>query len=58
MVTPQNISQMRKAFLHSRRGEKLIGVRSSCMAHCDRFSTPDQLAAAAPETLPAPNGIL
>jgi hypothetical protein len=49
---------VREAFLHSRGGEKLVGVRPTFMANCNRLSTPDQLAAAAAEALPASNSIL
>src|ERR1051326_7032609 len=56
MLALQNVTQVREAFLRSLRGEKLVWIRSSFVGDRNGFSTPNQLAPAAAEPLPPPNG--
>jgi len=50
----QRRPQLRQPFLGARSDHELIRVGASFVRDRDRLSTPDQLGAAAPKTLPAP----
>src|SRR5690349_5130073 len=55
MLLQQHRTQVREIFARARRSYELVGIRASFVENGDGFSAPNQLGAALPEALPAPD---